>query len=73
MIEGILALLAIIVGLFIKGSFQANRIDDLEEENHAAKKTIKIKSNMRKAEKEAKANEAKKKANINDDDWYDDI
>ena len=50
-------LIFVIVGLFIKGSFQRSKIEDLEEEKAATEKIIKLKAEAKKAEYDAQIEE----------------
>ena len=69
MIEGILALLAVIVGLFIKGSFQKDKIEDLENENKHFKKENSIEKEMDKADRKAEKEEFDALSNVDVKDW----
>jgi hypothetical protein len=69
MLEIIAGLAAIVVGLFIKGSFQRSKIEDLEEEKQAAEKVIKLKAESRKAEYNAQVEEEIAINGMDDNDW----
>lgn len=73
MIELITGLVAVVVGLFIKGSFQKSKIKDLKEENQAAETIINIKNEMKEAENNAEHEEVMAKAHIDSSNWRNEI
>ena len=65
---------AAIVGvLYAIVKYQSHQIEELEEENAAKTKKIEINSTIEKAQIEAEKDEETKQANINSDDWRNNI